>query len=194
MYVEGISAEIQIRRSSRKTLAAEIMPDGSVLVRVPLRMPDTQIIHFLQQKSALIEKHVLKRSAQAAQTANLPPLTAADIHALAEQALQVIPPRVAYFAERIGVTYGRITIRNQKTRWGSCTANGNLNFNCLLMLAPPDVIDSVIVHELCHRIHPNHSKAFYAEVHRVFPDYDRCDQWLKENGSQLIGRMCASAG
>ena len=57
------------------------------------------------------------------------------------------------------------------------------------MAAPPEVLDSVVVHELCHRLHPNHSKAFYAEVYRVFPDYDRCNKWLKENGGMLIRRM-----
>lgn len=189
MRIEGISAEINIIRSSRKTLSAQIRSDGTVTVRSPLRLPEREIIRFLLEKRPFIEKSIREAKEQKAKTAALPPLTDADIRALAEKALQVIPPRVAYFAQRIGVKYGRITVRNQKTRWGSCSGKGNLNFNCLLMLAPPDVLDSVIVHELCHLIHPNHSKAFYDEVHRAFPDYDRCDQWLKENGGILIARM-----
>ncbi len=112
-----------------------------------------------------------------------------EIHGLADQALQVIPERVKYYAPLVGVTYGKITIRNQKTRWGSCSANGNLNFNCLLMLAPPEVIDSVVVHELCHRKHMNHSREFYEEVRRVYPEYDRCHKWLKEHGSELMRKM-----
>ena len=65
----------------------------------------------------------------------------------------------------------------------------NLNFNCLLMLAPPEVIDSVVVHELCHRKEMNHSPRFYAEVYRVFPEYDKWNKWLKENGGSLLSRM-----
>ena len=89
----------------------------------------------------------------------------------------------------MGVTYNRITIRHQKTRWGSCSSQGNLNFNCLLMLTPPEVIDSVVVHELCHRKEMNHSDRFYAEVLRVFPNYPKCRKWLKDNGSLLMMRL-----
>ena len=121
------------------------------------------------------------------------PLSYSDIQALAEKALAVIPDRVKYYAEKIGVTYGRITIRNQRSKWGSCSAKGNLNFNCLLMLAPPEVLDSVIVHELCHRKEMNHSDKFYAEILRVFPDYHKWDKWLKENGGLLIMRMTGRA-
>ena len=189
MQIEGISAEISLIRSSRRSLAAEIMPDGSVKVRAPQRMPEQQIIRFLTEKASDIEKHVQRRRVQNQQLSALPAFTQADIRELAKRAAAVIPQRVAYYAQKIGVTYGRITIRNQKTRWGSCTAEGNLNFNCLLMAAPQEVLDSVIVHELCHRLHADHSKAFYAEVYRAFPDYDRCSKWLKENGSLLIRRM-----
>ena len=116
-------------------------------------------------------------------------LTMADLEKLAREAVRVIPARVAYFAPLVGVTYGRITIRNQRSRWGSCSSKGNLNFNCLLMLAPPEVLDSVIVHELCHRIEMNHSGRFYEEVLRVFPDYWKWHGWLKKNGPELIRRM-----
>ena len=113
-------------------------------------------------------------------------MTREKVIALAEEALKVIPERVEYFAKVIGVTYGKITIRNQKTRWGSCSSKGNLNFNCLLMLAPSEVLDYVVVHELCHRKQMNHSKAFWAEVEKVCPDYKAAKKWLKEEGSQLI--------
>ena len=102
---------------------------------------------------------------------------------------EYIPARVAFYAPFVGVTYGRITIRNQKKRWGSCSSKGNLNFNCALMLAPPEAIDSIVVHELCHRKQMNHSKAFYDEVLKVYPDYWKWDKWLRENGSALIRRV-----
>ena len=86
-------------------------------------------------------------------------------------ARRCIPERVRYYAPKVGVDYCSITIRCQKFRWGSCSGRGNLSFNCLLMLTPPEVIDSVVVHELCHRKEMNHSAAFYAHVLRVFPEY-----------------------
>ena len=89
----------------------------------------------------------------------------------------------------VGVTYGRITIRNQRSRWGSCSGKGNLNFNCLLMLTPDHVIDYVVVHELCHRLEMNHSPAFWAQVERVLPDYRKSREWLREHEKELIGRL-----
>ena len=112
-----------------------------------------------------------------------------EIHALGQKALEVIPERVKYYASLLGVTYGRITIRNQRSRWGSCSSKKNLNFNCLLMLTPPEVIDSVVVHELAHLKEMNHSDRFYAEVLRVFPDYWKWDRWLKEHGKNIMARI-----
>ena len=116
-------------------------------------------------------------------------LTREDIHILAKEALRVIPERVAYYAPKVGVTYRRITIRNQRSRWGSCSGKKNLNFNCLLILAPPEVLDSVVVHELCHLLEMNHSKKFYEQVLRVYPDYYRDHEWLKTHGEKLLRRM-----
>jgi hypothetical protein len=112
-----------------------------------------------------------------------------EINQLADKALKVIPERVAYYAPIVGVNVGKITIRNQVSRWGSCSSKGNLNYNCLLMLTPPEVIDYVVVHELCHRRELNHSARFWDEVERVLPDYREAKEWLKNNGGALIQRM-----
>ena len=175
----------QIIRSNRKTIAIQITPTGEVVVRCPQRMPTAQIQAFLEEKQDWLRKHLEKIESRP----DLPRFTEAQIRDLADKALKTIPQRVAYFAQRIGVTYGRITIRNQTSRWGSCTSQGNLNFNCLLMLAPSEVLDYVVVHELCHRKEMNHSARFWAEVARVIPGYEASKKWLKDNGGALIARM-----
>ena len=91
-------------------------------------------------------------------------------------------------AEKIGVSYGTVTIRCQKTRWGSCSAKGNLNFNRLLADMPAWILDSVVAHELCHRKFMNHSRRFYSELKKAYPDYARRQKWLKENGSLYLQR------
>ena len=141
------------------------------------------------RKSNWIEKHYKLIQDREKKVENLPTFTEEEIKRLADKARIIIPQKVNYYAKIIGVTYGRITIRSQRTRWGSCSGKGNLNFNCLLMLFPDEVIDSIVVHELCHRKHMNHSAQFYAEVEKVFPEYRRCQRWLKENGSGYLKRL-----
>ena len=179
----------QIIRSNRKTISIQVDREANVIVRAPYRVSEREIRRFLAEKEAWIRKHQEKIRAQEKAFEGIKPLTREEIETLADQAMKVIPERVAYYAKKIGVTYGRITIRNQKTRWGSCSSKGNLNFNCLLMLTPPEVIDSVVVHELCHRKEMNHSAKFYEEIYRVCPEYDKWNRWLKENGPLILRRM-----
>ena len=113
-------------------------------------------------------------------------LTIEELEDLKRRARAVIPGRAAYYAPQLGVQPARITIKAQRTRWGSCSKAGNLNFNCLLMLTPPEVLDSVVVHELCHLLEMNHSKRFYAHLLRVFPRYKECRKWLNANGGRLL--------
>lgn len=181
--------EMEVRRSNRKTMSVEVTKEAKVLVRAPYRMPMGEIQRFVSENSDWITKQIQKAEEKQKEQQKEQPLTMEQIHGLAEQALEELPKRVAYYAERIGVTYGRITIRNQKTRWGSCSGKGNLNFNCLLMLTPPEVQDYVVVHELCHRKEMNHSRQFWSEVEKVLPDYRERRKWLKENGGRIIGRM-----
>ncbi len=181
--------ELEIRRSNRKTMTIEVTKEVKVLVRAPYRMPLSEIQRFVNEKSDWIEKHIQKMREKQREVSEVERLTTEQIRELVKQAIKVIPQRVAYYAKIIDVTYGRITIRNQKTRWGSCSGKGNLNFNCLLMLTPPEVLDYVVVHELCHRKEMNHSKQFWNEVEKVLPDYRERRKWLKENGGRMIGRV-----
>jgi predicted metal-dependent hydrolase len=180
--------QYEIIRSGRKTVAIQVK-DGKIIVRAPLRATLAEIDKIVCDNSAWIEKQMIKAQERDQNHRGLVPLSTEELKQLADRALEVIPPRVKYYAEKIGVTYGRITIRNQRSRWGSCSSKGNLNFNCLLMLAPPEVLDSVIVHELCHRKQMNHSAQFYAEIERVFPEYRKWHDWLKQHGESLMWRM-----
>lgn len=179
---------VTVIRSKRKTVAIQIKFEG-VIVKAPLQMKDREIQVLLEQKREWIENHPALAEENKKLINELKPYTNEEIHTLADRALKVIPERVKHYAPLIGVDYGRITIRNQKSRWGSCSSKGNLNFNCLLMEMPNEIIDSVVVHELCHRKHMNHSPEFYAEIEKVFPQYQRCHKWLKENGGKYLSRL-----
>lgn len=93
--------------------------------------------------------------------------------------------RVAYYHRITGGHYTSITIRDQKSRWGSCSSSGTLSFNYRLIFAPPIILDYVVVHELCHLTHMNHSKDFWNMVAAVMPDYKVHKQWLREHGQEL---------
>lgn len=182
--------DVKIIQSNRKTIGIQVNADLSVVVRAPKRVSKREIERVLKEKEDWIYRSIEKMQKQMIERESNkePQLSMKELQELANQALAYIPKRVEYYAPLVGVDYGRITIRNQKTRWGSCSGKGNLNFNCLLMLAPVEVIDYVVVHELCHRIQMNHSKAFWSEVERVLPDYKSAKKWLKDNGNRIMQR------
>jgi len=181
--------EYRIIYSKRKTISIQVEQDGSVIVKAPKAATKRQIEAFVASKADWIQKARERQSVRADEYARIPKLSNEEIRVLADQAARDIAGRVRYFGPIVGTDWGRITIRNQTTRWGSCSSKGNLNFNCLLMLTPEDVRDYVVVHELCHRLQMNHSEAFWAEVERVLPDYRERRLWLKQNGPKLISMM-----
>src|SRR5438093_4487586 len=97
-------------------------------------------------------------------------------------------------APALGVTYERVQIRGQRTRWGSCSARGTLSFNWRLVLAPLEVLDYVAVHELCHLRIPNHSKSFWTLVEASRPDWRDQRHWLREHGPELLAFVPARSG
>lgn len=188
--ISKMNADIKINiiRTDRKTLSIQLK-SGEIIARAPLRMKDKEIYSFIESKKTWIEKNLAKMEERQKVLDEVQPFTEDEIKALVEKAKTIIPERVKYYAPKIGVTYNRITIRCQRTRWGSCSSKGNLNFNCLLALFPLEVIDSVVVHELCHRKHMNHSPQFYAEIDKVFPEYKKWHKWLSDNGGVYMGRL-----
>lgn len=170
---------VQIIRSNRKSLGLEIKR-GEVLARVPAGLPGASAEEFiLQHRDWIVKKlAICQERLENPGRPRLPerPLTHRELAAVRNS----IGQRVAYYARVMGVTYGRISIRDQKTRWGSCSSAGNLNFNYRLYFLPGELMEYVIVHELAHRRHMNHSREFWAEVERYCPDYKRCRARLRE--------------
>lgn len=173
----------RVIRSDRRTLAIQIMPDGAVVVRCPRHISEKQIRAFVEGKADWIKKHTRPVDVVSQK------LTREELQNLKDRTRLLIQQRLRYFAPLVGVTYGKVTIRHQRTRWGSCSGKGNLNFNCLLALTPPEVLDYVVVHELCHRKELNHSSRFWEAVGSILPDYAVSRKWLKEHGNQLISKL-----
>ena len=163
-------------RSSRRTMALEITRDGRLLVRAPQRAPQAVIDRFVASHADWIAAH-LEKQRQRAQAH--PPLTEDELAALRQKARDILPGRVAHYAERMGVAPTGVKITGAKTRFGSCSAKNSLCFSLYLMAYPDAAVDYVVVHELAHIRHKNHSPAFYAEVTRVMPDYRERRKLLK---------------
>ena len=173
-------------RSNRKTLAIQVSASGQVTVRAPRTMSDTTIENFLTQKESWILKHLSHAASEPVPSpGENRPLSDFRRSYYMESARKIFKRKTAAYARKMGVTYGRITIREQKTRWGSCSSAGNLNYNWRLIFAPEEIVDYIVVHELAHRLEMNHSKAFYNIVESVLPDYRKAQKWLRENGGSL---------
>ena len=181
---------IRVIKSGRKTISIEVTPECDVIVRAPYLTSRREIARFLDDRTDWINRTVRRMEKNRAQsgTDRGTLLSDEEILMLSEQAKDVIPHKVNYYAMLLGVDYGRITIRNQKTRWGSCSSKHNLNFNCLLLRAPDAILDYVVVHELCHIRHMDHSKEFWNEVEGILPDYKKRRKWLKDYGERLYYR------
>ena len=185
--------DVRVIRSARRTLTLEVRPDGEAVVRAPATLGTARIRAFLMEKQRWLTAHVSAARERSARAGDQPPMSVPEIRALVKRGMPAFLERLEHYAKALGVTYGRVTLRRMKSRWGSCSAQGGLSFNVALLLAPPEVRDSVAVHELCHRLVMNHSDRFYRYVYSVCPDYDRLHAWLKEHGAGLMARVGISA-
>ena len=176
----------EIIYSRRKTAAIQISRDGKVTVRAPYGCPRSFIDSFLHSREDWILRHL--EEIRLHPPKERPALSGEKRRLYMENARSVFTQKAAYYARIMGVTYGRISIREQKTRWGSCSSAGNLNFNWRLIFAPESVLDYVVVHELAHRKEMNHSRAFYDIVESILPDYRISRRWLRDHGSSLWDR------
>ena len=175
--------KLSVARTNRKSLSMKIRADNTIEVRAPLSMSDEEIFSFVDQHMEWIHNHLHDEPRE------LPPrLTKEELNRMGDEFAVILKERIPYYAEKLQVRPGQLTLRNQRSKWGSCSASGNLSFNIMLMLAPEDVRDYVIVHELCHLRHMNHSPEFWAEVARLMPDYQEKRRWLKEHGETIMAQ------
>lgn len=180
---------IEVVRSRRKTLSLELTIEGRMLLRAPLGCPKRVLQAFVDDHRDWVERKLRESEARRRTLAAVPKFSEEELRTLQKRGREVFPARCAYFAPRLGVSFGRISVRRQHSKWGSCSGKGNLNFNCLLLLAPESVLDYVVVHELCHRREMNHSKRFWALVEGLCPDWRESRRWLRTNGTTLLARL-----
>ena len=183
--------EIEVIRSRRKSLSLEVKADGRVLLRAPLWAGQRQLKAFAEKNRDWIARKQEEARLRREETSAALPLTEEELKALQKRGRVLFAERAARYAPLVGVDFGRISVRKQHSKWGSCSSQGNLSFNCLLLLAPEEVLDYVVVHELCHRLEMNHSPRFWAHVRRVLPNYESSRRYLRENGAALMARLPA---
>ena len=183
--------EIEVIRSRRKSLSLEVKADGRVLLRAPLRAGQRQLEAFAEKNRDWIARKQEEARLRREEAAEVLPLTEEELKALQKRGRVLFAERAARYAPLVGVDFGRVSVRKQRSKWGSCSSRGDLSFNCLLLLAPEEVLDYVVVHELCHRLEMNHSPRFWAHVRRVLPNYESSRRYLRENGAALMARLPA---
>ena len=159
---------VRIVRSRRRTMALELSRDGALIVRLPFGVPDERAARFVRDHADWIAG---ARARQEQRRQAHPEPTAEQAEALRKRAKEILPAKVAQYAAIMGVTPTAIRITSARTRFGSCSAKNSISFSWRLMQYPEAAIDYVVVHELAHIRHHNHSKAFYAFVERFLPDY-----------------------
>ncbi len=160
--------EYKIIRSNRKTVSIQVDTDCNITVRAPYKVFEKEIEEFVLDKKEWLEKAVLK---QMNRNRNKKEYTEDDIKILREKAKTVLPEKVKYYSSIMDVYPKSIKINSAKKRYGSCSGENNINFSLFLMDKDERFIDYVVVHELAHIKHHNHSKAFYEFIERFMPDY-----------------------
>lgn len=183
LYVaEGeLEIRVQVIRSNRKTMGLEVKENLEVYARIPRKTTDRELKGFIRKYQEWIcrkYREMQKVSVNRQITPPRPELTTEEKERIKDK----IAKRVSHYEQIMGLSANHITIKNQKTRWGSCSSKKNLNFNYRLAYMPQEILDYVVIHELAHLRHMNHSKQFWALVEQYLPDYRERRRWLKEYG------------
>ena len=169
------SVEYRVVYSARKTISISV--NGTdVVVKAPFGTDDETVKKVITKYSAWIEKALKFQKKKEELTKDLTP---DDIKRLKKEAKKYLAEKTEYFANIMGLKYGRITITSAQKRFGSCSSKGNISYSYRLMLYPEAAREYVVVHELAHLVQMNHSKEFYAVIERILPDYKRRKRMLK---------------
>ena len=160
--------EFTLIRSRRRTVNLQIDRDGRLVVRAPLFTSQAEIRRIVEENADWIRRH---REISARRRAAHPEPTEEERKALIRRAREILPPKVEHYAAVLGVRPAGITITSARTRFGSCSGKNRLSFSWRLMEYPEEAIDYVVVHELCHIRHHDHSPAFYDLIASVMPDH-----------------------
>ena len=179
-YSENECFAIEVIYSKRKSIGLEVRADGRVIARAPTRLSDRELVAFLEKHRKWVYDHLKKRRAQDREKRgfNFPDYD--NLNAREKALIKAkLRERAEHYSKIMNVDFARLTVKNQKTRWGSCSSLGNLNFNYRLYYLPLELMDYVVVHELAHRKHMDHSKEFWSLVESVIPDYRERRKALK---------------
>lgn len=168
--------EYEIIRSHRRTMALEVRRDGLVVVRAPQQIDRRTVERFVNAHGEWIAR---KQEEMARRSEAHPEPTAEQAQRYRRMAREYLPDRVAYWSQRMGALPTALHITSARTRFGSCSGSNSISLSWRLMQYPPEAIDYVVVHELCHIRHHDHSAAFWAEVARYLPDYRERQRLLK---------------
>ena len=168
--------KITVKYSKRKTISLEITRNAEILVRAPIGLSNKRIEEFISSHSDWIRIHLEKRRDQ---IMNHPEPTDDELKELKTAAWRIIPEKVKKYSEIMGIIPEHVSINSAKTRFGSCSDKNRLNFSCRLMSYPDEAVDYVVVHELAHIKHHDHSKQFWALVEEYMPDYKERKKLLK---------------
>ena len=190
MVINGTEIPVTVKRSSkrRKTISIKL-ENGGVTVTAPLREKQEYILQVVYSKRDWIYKRYLEHLREMNEPEQRQFLSADEINELAQKAVGVFRDRTTFYENIMGVKASHVSVKLMRSRWGSCSSKGDISFNCLLMLAPQETLDSIVVHELSHLLEMNHSKAFYKIVYSAFPDYGEQHKWLRLHGKEIMGRV-----
>ncbi len=160
--------DIEIKRSDRKTVAIEVKAVSRIILRLPNSFPEKEIPTFLEKYSSWIEKCIEKQKLRSTyKIADTPE----EIYELKKRASEILPSKVEHYSQLTGLVPTGIKITSAKKRFGSCSNRNSLCFSYQLMKYSDSCIDYVVLHEIAHIKHHNHSKAFYAFIEKYMPDY-----------------------
>jgi predicted metal-dependent hydrolase len=177
---------ILVRHRWARRYILRVLDDGTLRVTLPRWGSKREAIAFVERSQAWISQQRLKH---ASRPAVIHPALGGDVTALRKRAAKELPPQLLGLAKAHGITVTRLSIRNQRSRWGACSAAGSITLNWRLILVPGFVREYVMIHELMHRRELNHSKRFWKHVAAACPQYRDARHWLLSEGQHLFGEM-----